>query len=843
MNKFNKIFRKSVQISSSDLNNLQQQQQQQQQQNNGGSSSSGLNNSTGTMPTASKPPHPVTLASSSSSPNLHANSSSGSSININNSPRTHHTPVSVGSGSSTSNSQSNLYGQIPTLPLIDFDVMFAPFIKDGDTVKNYFLLHSVLSRKGPSTSTGNLLAPQQPNPTTHHHHVKSMLPFYKKNSYACFLVICKRSLLIIDATSYPFSLSRKIPLNEIKEILFDTSDVGFFSIELNSPSSSSSSTSQSTLSISKTDRSNSNGSNSGRSNSNGNKNQLQKIDTTNNNIFYFTSGCEKKEILDQISLTLDDVMKDEHKGNSVIVKKSDIFGTVDQSYKKDLKQKVNELLDDISLYGFTDQDLWEGNADLKYWVSKIKDHVILNNDERFVIDFILPQLALDTIGSLKKNYRVPNNISIKEITHFLCSKLQIPDHTIYTLSTIKGGELCETDILADYGVGSFFDNWQLCLVEKGKSRKAGLFNVEVHFPDTHEFQGRYHRILELDGYQSASKLMLYIGEQMDIKKAHLYCIKLEILSNATGLLSVSSSVLLEDTDYLTTHGLGSKFLKCRLKLMQKKLPKASKDKQKNLNITLSIIDDIIDNAWNVYNERKNLKSQVVCEDIINSIIDTVYLECKRASTLTQRMASLSAVSRMAMYKLLAQKEQEDINYFKVDGQKKTANEAKDLINSLSPLTGPSMDITLEEEKTGLQVRVPPPPPPPILGFKNFKPKKDNSISSLGSSSSNSGSSSISRMPMGGAAIDMNQILGMRSKLKATTRKEDEASSGGGSGNDKNKIVHFTLRNTKDVKSTSSSSSSSNAAAAKETNELMLKLQKRHAAVNAIMTDAEDLGDS
>ncbi|KAF2071733.1 hypothetical protein CYY_006957 [Polysphondylium violaceum] len=830
MNKFNKIFRKSVQISPSDLNNLQQQQQQQQQPYG-----SGLNNSTGNLgstsgASASKPPHPVTLSSSNSSPNLIHNNSNN---NNNNSPRgggsyiNHSASSSSSIAGSVSNSQSNLYGQHQSLPLIDFDVIFGSFVKDGDTVKNYFLVHSVLSRKGPtSTSSGNLLSPNQQQQQPH---MKSMLPFYKKNSFACFLVICKRSLLVIDATTYPFSVSKRIPYGDIKEILFDTSEVGFFSIELNSPSSSQQQ---------KNDRSNSNGSN--RSNSNGSQQQLQKIDT--NNIYYFTTGCEKKEILDQVSLTLDEAMRD---NNNLVVKKSDIFGSVDQSYKKDLKQKVNELLDDISLYGFTDQDLWEGNADLKYWVSKIKDNVILNNDERFVIDFILPQLALETIGSLKKNFRVPNNISIREITHFLCSKLQIPDHTLYTLATIKGGELNQDDILADYGVGSFFDNWQLCLVEIGKSRKAGLFNVEVHFPETHEFQGRYHRILELDGYLCASKLMLYIGQQMDIKKAHLYAIKLEILSNSSGMLSVTSSKILEDTDYLTTHGLGSKFLKCRLKLMPKKFPKASKDKQKNMSITLSIIDDIVDNAWGIYNERKAVKSQVLCEAIVNSIIDNVYLECKRASTLTQRIASLSAVGRAAMYKLLTQKEQEDINFFKVDGQKKTANEAKDLINSLTPLTGPSMDLTLEEEKTGLQVRVPPPPPPPILGFKNFKPKKETTSSSS-SSHSSSGGGMVRASMAPGASIDMNQILGMRGKLRATTKKEDgDQSTAAATGGEKDKkIIHFTLRNTKDIKPASSlNSSASNAAAAKETNELMLKLQKRHAAVNAIMTDAEDLGDS
>lgn len=283
-----------------------------------------------------------------------------------------------------------------------------------------------------------------------------------------------------------------------------------------------------------------------------------------------------------------------------------MLGTVDQSHKKEFKDFVNQTLDEMSMFGFTAQDLWEGNADLKFWVDKIKHKIVLNNDERFVVEFVLPEILNENNSVYKRIYRVPNDISIKDITNFLCIKTQtIQDSSIYTLSTIKGKELDGDDCLADYGLGSFFDNWQLVLVERGKTRRAGIFNLEVHFPDNPEYRGRYHRVLELDGYMTASKLVKYIGEQMDIAKSHLYCIRLDLIlnsnPNSSPLLSSSpsssssssssnhhiisssnttpTSIILEDDDYLTTHGLGSKFLKCKLKLLPKKFPKPSKDKK------------------------------------------------------------------------------------------------------------------------------------------------------------------------------------------------------------------------------------------------------------------------
>ncbi|KYQ90269.1 hypothetical protein DLAC_08872 [Tieghemostelium lacteum] len=482
----------------------------------------------------------------------------------------------------------------------------------------------------------------------------------------------------------------------------------------------------------------------------------------------------------------------------------------------------------MSILGFTAQDLWEGNTDLKFWVDKIRDKIILNPDDRFVVEFILPDLGNN--NDRKKIFRVPNNISITDITHFLASRLGIPDYSIYTLSTIKGTELAEKDLLSDYGLGSFFDNWQLCLIEKGKTRKAGLFNLEVHFPDGNEFVGRHHRILELDGYMSCKKIVKFVSDQMDVPKGHLYTLRIDIpATNNTEInKSNSSNVILEDNDYLASFGLGTRFNKCKLKLVLKKFPKASKDSMVNQQVIKSILQDIVDLSWYEYQERKQYKSALICKEIINEIIESVCQESLRASTLAVRIASLSSASRVAIYKFLAQKEQDEINYYKMPGQKKIANEAKDMVANLTPILGPSMETNLDEEDNTMKIRVPPPPPPPILGFKNFKPKKEVTVTTT------VGQTKTVTVQYGNPSIqnvDMNAVLSMRGKLRATTKKEDEASAQQPQP-DKSKI-NFTLRQTKvaakPIQSTQSTA---------ETNELMMKLQKRNANIN--LTEAEEL---
>ncbi|EGC31642.1 hypothetical protein DICPUDRAFT_156482 [Dictyostelium purpureum] len=833
MNKFNKIFRKSMAIGSHGGENSLSSSPPKSYSGSSGSGSS-LNHSTGSAPNSHHHPN---IQHYSSSPNLLSNtnnnnnnnntsvssgslSSSPSSISASTSTSSRSLNNNIASTSIGSNgggpSSNNLYSQYNPLPCIDFEQIFLPYIRDGDRIKNYFLVHSILSKKGIPTTAQGVIEHQQQHQNQDGTIITTTIirnrsqseqdsqsksswqPFYKKNSNVSFLVICSKNIVILDATSHPFTITKKISIGDIKEIVFETSDLGLFTIELN---------------------------------------PNPHTDHSNPNLLFFTVGCEKKDIFEQLNQSFDEMLKDYYSDKNkdlFILKKCNMLSSVDQTYKKEFKNHVNQLLDEISMYGFTAQDLWEGNADLKFWVDKIKDKIEWNSDERFLVEFILPQEM-----NCKRVYRVPNDIPIKEIINFLCIKAQIiQDSSIFTLATIKGKELDEIDVLGDYGLGSFFDNWQLVLVEKGKTRSAGLFNLEVHFPDSPEYRGRYHRVLELDGYMCASKLVNYIGEQMEINKSHLYSIKLEIIvnnsnnGNNSASLPSSNSIVLEDEDYLTTHGLGSKFLKCKLKLIPKKLPKASKDKLKNLEVTKLIIDDIVENAWKEFNQRKQEKASIICNEIINSIIDTTVIECQRASTLSLRMASLSIVGRAAMYKILAQKEQEELNYYKLEGQKAIINQAKDLVNSLSPVAGPSSDVQLDD-KTGSNSlhRVAPPPPPPILGFKNFKPKK-KAIEET-SSTSTPAHLKMNNPMMGLGSVDMNQILGMRNKLRSLKKPEEEDSKL--NQEDRNKMVNFTLRNTKNIQK-----NQSNPVVTNETNELMQKLQKRH---QAAALDAEDLGDS
>eukprot|EP01133_Synstelium_polycarpum_P015970 gene15970-18989_t len=391
---------------------------------------------------------------------------------------------------------------------------------------------------------------------------------------------------------------------------------------------------------------------------------------------------------------------------------------------------------------------------------------------------------------------------------------------------MTGKDIDQNDMLSDYGLGSFFDNWQLCLVERGSQRKAGLFEVEVHFPDTPEYKGRTQRIIKVDGYMPAEQVVKFVASQMDIDKPHLFSLRMDPPSPPGMTLP---PYLVEDSDYLSKHGLGSRYRKCKLKLYPKKFPKASSDRQQK-------------SSFKLFQERKQHKKVMACKEIVDFMIDTAVHECIRASTLGVRMASLSVIGRAAMYKFLVQKEQEEFNHFKIIGQKRLADEAKDQMHSLMLLSGPSTYINLdreqeeEENKSTLQMRVPPPPPPPMLGFKNFKPKRletsvsPSILSTTGNSKVSGGNATLAN------ALDMNQILNMRGKLRNTILVDKKDTT---KFEETNELV---LRPVK-LRTNAQHNIQVNMTNAKDTNELMQKFQKRNATVQSQSSDAEELGDS
>ncbi|KYQ90270.1 hypothetical protein DLAC_11748 [Tieghemostelium lacteum] len=294
MNKtFNKLFRKSVSLNANDQQQLNNQVSQANYSpppthNSGG----GLQHSTSSPNATLSQQQQGHIGGSNS--NSSGSLSSSSSIALSSSKSFNGVPSQLSSSSSSPNSsQLHLNKEIQhnyqTLPLIDYEYILNSYIKEGDSLKSYFLIHSILSKKGPSSS-GNL--------KEHQHTSKSWQPFFKKNSYPCFLAICQRNLLILDATNQPFSLTRRIPLIDLKEIIFDSTDLGIFSIETHI-------------------------------------NQQQRIDF-NNNLLFFSIGCEKKEISDLILNSLEEALRESsifNKGNSII-KKIKMVGERDQNTKK-----------------------------------------------------------------------------------------------------------------------------------------------------------------------------------------------------------------------------------------------------------------------------------------------------------------------------------------------------------------------------------------------------------------------------------------------------------------------------------------------------------------------------
>ncbi|GAM20387.1 hypothetical protein SAMD00019534_035620 [Acytostelium subglobosum LB1] len=695
------------------------------------------------------------VSASTSSPNLMANTGN------------------IASSASTSFTSYN------KLPAIDFEQMFSAILKESTDTLKYCHLVQFINTGGKKIG-------------------KSWQPFNKKHSNPAYLVLGAKSVMIVDATTVPPTLQRRLPYCDLKEMLVDSSDVGLFSLQLT------------------------------KEQMDNNHKHPQPLPS----IVYFCVGAERRELIDSVVATFEEATKEyfalEHKGLFVIRRTNMLAGEAKEQ-KEELKCATLKVLDEMSLMGFTAQDLWDGDADLKHWVAKVRPMIKLNSDERFVVEFVLPDSAYDTAGVCKKVFRVPNNISAREITNFLCAKIHVQDPTNFTIVTMKGREILPEDFLVDYGLGSMFDNWQLCLVERGKMKRAGMYELEVHYPDVPQYAGRFMRSILVDGYQPAEVVVRALCKDMEIIKPHLFSMSVE----APG---ATSSFIVPDNEQLSKHGLGAKFRKCKIKLVPKKFPKASSNRQQNIDVTLSIFNDVIEAAHQQALERKELRKQVLCQQLVDMMVDIAYEECVRASTLTMRMASLSAISKTAMYKFLALKEQEDLKFFSMLGHKHVVDDAKDLIYNLTNLNGPSAFIDVDqEEQPSLQMRVPPPPPPPILGFDNFKKRLETSATPT-SATKEAISQQQRATRVGGGnlnvanAVDMNQILGMRGKLRATVqlKKEDD----GKFDETQELVLRPVTQREKPIQVTNS----------KETNELMQRLQKRNAIVQSALADAEDLGD-
>ncbi|KAL6046350.1 RhoGAP domain-containing protein [Balamuthia mandrillaris] len=145
------------------------------------------------------------------------------------------------------------------------------------------------------------------------------------------------------------------------------------------------------------------------------------------------------------------------------------------------KSKIEPVLEALAVAGFTEQDIWEGNLDLPKVIQQFKEtalqDVFQQRDKDYVVIFLLPEG--DAFGGLfRKLYRVGSNVPVKkvklmpyregeQILRTLCNRLNV-DPQKYCLTTLSGCPISSEEVLASYGLGSLFENWQLKLIENGQ---------------------------------------------------------------------------------------------------------------------------------------------------------------------------------------------------------------------------------------------------------------------------------------------------------------------------------------------------------------------------------------
>eukprot|EP01111_Echinosteliopsis_oligospora_P012078 TRINITY_DN4103_c1_g2_i1.p1 TRINITY_DN4103_c1_g2~~TRINITY_DN4103_c1_g2_i1.p1 ORF type:complete len:404 (-),score=101.61 TRINITY_DN4103_c1_g2_i1:640-1851(-) len=136
---------------------------------------------------------------------------------------------------------------------------------------------------------------------------------------------------------------------------------------------------------------------------------------------------------------------------------------------------ITETLRDV---GIDDHDIWNGKVDLTTWIKNYPHVQGEDNSKDYVIEFTLP-------SSSKLYYKFTETDTIKHVIQTVSVGAKMPKENI-GLAPIHGCEMNEDQTLGSYGLGIFFDMWQLKIVNKGTLHS---FLASVSLPSSSpEFQ-------------------------------------------------------------------------------------------------------------------------------------------------------------------------------------------------------------------------------------------------------------------------------------------------------------------------------------------------------------------
>lgn len=203
--------------------------------------------------------------------------------------------------------------------------------------------------------------------------------------------------------------------------------------------------------------------------------------------------------------------------------------------------------------GFSEEDIWDGTADLYSIVKKFK---LQNQGESktHIVQFVLPDLPEFT-GTAAKAQNVDRFAPISSIIQQVCHKL-VKDTTNFSIATLKGKPLAEEECLAAYGLGSIFEGtWQLRLVPK-ESVLIGNFVVDFTFPDLTEFSGLSKKSVRVDVQVPIASVIEKLCQKLGINNPQRFV-----------LVSFLDPIPLDNNRTLSSYGLGVQFKNMQLKLI------------------------------------------------------------------------------------------------------------------------------------------------------------------------------------------------------------------------------------------------------------------------------------
>ncbi|KAL6060704.1 hypothetical protein QOT17_013334 [Balamuthia mandrillaris] len=340
------------------------------------------------------------------------------------------------------------------------------------------------------------------------------------------------------------------------------------------------------------------------------------------------------------------------------------------------KSKIEPVLEALAVAGFTEQDIWEGNLDLPRVIQQFKEtalqDVFQQRDKDYVVIFLLPEG--DAFGGLfRKLYRVGSNVPVKKILRTLCNRLNV-DPQKYCLTTLSGCPISSEEVLASYGLGSLFENWQLKLIEKDVPTNTGNYVVEFQLPGTPAFSGLLRKALKVDAYRPIEEVVSFLCSRIKVSNPHHY-----------GIMSLDGSRELSNSEVLSDLGLGVKFPTCKLQLIQKNFPLGT-DPVADKKLVVSLLNDLIANAVDIVHQRREQRVQSICQQIVLSIVEHVCFECERANTIPPRVALLSGEARKQFYERLAYHEKQEFALCPINAYKRITSKTKDA--AITPLQLP-----------------------------------------------------------------------------------------------------------------------------------------------------------